>query len=125
MDESHAVKRLRSFAVSVWHRYPGAVIAFSVATVLTVLFPIQHTIADRFTTVIVRRAGAVPPPAPTWFQRQVGELPNWYAWLILAFIIYALSRRFPLTGPRRFRHALIHFAVACVLTLALTVLLVA
>ena len=107
----------------VRRRWLYPLVGFAVASAMTVLFPIQHFLADRYEVFLLRRAGAAPAPVPSWLERQIHELPNWYSWLVLSFAVYALARRFPLTGPRRTAHLALHTAAAFILTFILTIVI--
>ncbi|HKG92149.1 MAG TPA: histidine kinase [Gemmatimonadaceae bacterium] len=105
-------------------RWLGWAVAFGVATLLTLFFPLQHHIADLAHAAVARRLGERPPPVQTWMQRLPREALAWYGWLGVAAVTYVLSRRYPLLGPRRNRHLAIHVPAALVLTALLTVVLV-
>jgi hypothetical protein len=75
--------------------------AFGAATTLAVLiatenyFLLQHT-----------------PRARPWWLWLLLELPVWYSWLVLTPGIFWLARRFPVSGPRRWRNLVLHLPLS-------------
>lgn len=47
-------------------------------------------------------------------------VPSWVFWGVAAWPIFSLTRRFPLAGPSRWRHALVHAGFAILVVLAHT-----
>jgi len=61
-------------------------------------------------------------PMP-WLMLLVLEMPVWLVWLAAAPAIFALSRRFPITGRHRWRNLLIHVPIGALAVLATLVVI--
>jgi two-component system LytT family sensor kinase len=62
-------------------------------------------------------------PRP-WLTLVLLEVPGWMVWLAASPVIYAFSRRFPITGRHRWRNLLIHFPAGAAIALACLVVVV-
>jgi anti-sigma regulatory factor (Ser/Thr protein kinase) len=57
---------------------------------------------------------------PSWSLTIRRALSEWWLWALLTPIVVLLARRYPLHGPRRWRHLAIHVATGVVLAVAKT-----
>jgi two-component system LytT family sensor kinase len=58
------------------------------------------------------------PPAPSFGEMLVWELPYWFLWALLSPLVFWLTRRFRLERGRLLRNSLVHVAACLALSLA-------